>query len=168
MNDNKQSKTSTSALGKAGEGVEDRAFLRLSALCAASEHCRHDVEEKMRRWQMTDDERQRVTERLVKEKFIDEERYCRAFVSDKMRYNKWGRRKIEQALMMKRIPQDVAQTALDEIDEEEYSDILRSLIAAKRRGTKAKSEYELDCKLIRFVMGRGFLLNEIKEVMEKE
>jgi len=122
----------------------------------------------MRRWEMSEEEQEKVIERLVKEKFIDEERYCRAFIADKIRYNKWGRRKIEQALAMKRIPQDIVQNALAEVDEEEYLEILRPLIAAKRRSVKAKSEYELDCKLIRFAMGRGFLMDEIRRVLEEE
>lgn len=148
--------------------TEEQAYQKLSALCAASEHCTHEMREKMRRWQMPEDAQERVVERLVKEKFIDEERYCRCFISDKIRCNKWGRRKIEQALMMKHIPQETMRNALDEVDEEEFLNVLRPLIAAKRRSTKAKSEYELDCKLIRFAMSRGFLPDEIRSVMENE
>lgn len=44
----------------------------------------------------------RIIDRLVVEKFIDEERYCRAFVNDKFRFAKWGKMKITQALYMKK------------------------------------------------------------------
>lgn len=103
--------------------------------------------------------------RLVKEKFIDEERYSRAFAADKLNYNKWGRMKIRQALALKRIPDDIAETVLDEIDSEEYIRILTPLLKAKRKSTKAASDYELNAKLIRFAMGRGFTMDVIRECL---
>ena len=96
--------------------TEDQAFQKLSALCARAEHCSHEMAEKMRKWDMADDAVARVMERLVKERYVDDERYCRFFVRDKIRYNKWGRRKVEQALYMKRIPGDIAARVLDEVD----------------------------------------------------
>lgn len=107
-------------------------------------------------------------QRLVDEKYIDEERYCRFFVRDKIRYNKWGRRKVEQALMIKRIPRDIISGALGEVDAEEYIAVLRPLLQSKRKTIKAASEYELNAKLIRFAMGRGFDMDIIRECLDCE
>lgn len=145
--------------------TEEETFYKLSALCASSEHCLHEMSEKMRRWGTPYDEQQRILERLVGEKFIDEERYSRAFVADKLNYNKWGRMKIRQALAMKRIPDETAEAALNEIDDEEYIAILKPLIKAKRKSVKAASDYELNGKLIRFAMGRGFTMDVIRECL---
>lgn len=148
--------------------TEQEAFFKLSAMCAAAEHCRHEMSEKMTRWQLPDDVQERIMQRLVDEKYIDEERYCRFFVRDKIRYNKWGRRKVEQALMMKRIPRDIISGALGEVDAEEYIAVLRPLLQSKRKTIKAASEYELNAKLIRFAMGRGFDMDIIKECLDCE
>ena len=148
--------------------TEQEAFFKLSAMCAAAEHCRHEMSEKMARWQLPDDVQDRIMQRLVDEKYIDEERYCRFFVRDKIRYNKWGRRKVEQALMMKRIPRDIISGALDEVDAEEYIAVLRPLLQSKRKTIKAASEYELNAKLIRFAMGRGFDMDIIRECLDCE
>ena len=121
------------------------------------------MDEKMRRWQLPEDERRRVIDRLTEERFIDEERYCRFFVRDKIRQNKWGRRKVEQALYMKRIPEDRVARILDEVDRETYIEILRPLLQAKRKTVKANSDYELECKLIRFALSRGFSVDEARE-----
>ena len=67
---------------------EKQAYLKLSALCARSEHCAYEMTEKMRCWQMSEEEQAAVIERLVKERFIDDERYARAFAADKIKYNK--------------------------------------------------------------------------------
>lgn len=146
--------------------TEEQAYQKLSALCASAEHCSHEMAEKMRRWQMSEDTVARVMERLVSDKFVDDERYCRFFVRDKIRYNKWGRRKVEQALYMKRIPEDISARILDEVDPQTYIDILRPLLQAKRKSVKAGSDYELNGKLIRFALGRGFSIEEAKECLE--
>ena len=146
--------------------TEDQAFQKLSALCARAEHCSHEMAEKMRKWAMADDAVARVMERLTKERYVDDERYCRFFVRDKIRYNKWGRRKVEQALYMKRIPGDIAARVLDEVDPDVYADILRPLLAAKRKTTKAASDYELNGKLTRFALGRGFTPDIIRRCLD--
>ena len=146
--------------------TEDQAFQKLSALCARAEHCSHEMVEKMRKWDMADDAVARVMERLTKERYVDDERYCRFFVRDKIRYNKWGRRKVEQAFYMKRIPGDIAARVLDEVDPDVYADILRPLLAAKRKTTKAASDYELNGKLTRFDLGRGFTPDIIRRCLD--
>ena len=77
---------------------EKEAYLTLAALCAQAEHCQWEMLEKMRRWEVPEETQARVMQRLVKERYVDDERYARAFVKDKIRYNKWGRRKVDQAL----------------------------------------------------------------------
>ena len=138
-------------------------FFKLSALCASAEHCTYEMTEKMRIWQVPADVQERVIERLVKNKYVDDERYCRAFVRDKIKYNKWGRRKVEQALYMKRIPESIIDAVLEEVDPETYLEILRPLIENKRKSIKADSEYELNMKLMKFAVGRGFTVEEVKK-----
>ena len=148
------------------EVTEQGAYLQLAQLCARSEHCQHDLLEKMRRWEMSDEEQARVMQRLVSERYVDDERYARAFVRDKIRYNKWGRRKVEQALWQKRIDEDIRQQVLDEVDDEEYLSVLRPLLKQKRRSTKAESDYELNQKLVRFALGRGYTYDIIRQCLD--
>ena len=143
--------------------TEQEAYLTLASLCANAEHCQWEMTEKMRRWELSDEAQARVMERLVKERYVDDERYARAFVKDKVRYNKWGRRKVEQALWQKHIDETVRQQVLDEVDDDEYIHILRPLLQQKRRSTKASSDYELNTKLIRFAISRGFTMDIIKK-----
>ena len=148
--------------------TEQEAYLALAALCAQAEHCQWEMTEKMRRWELSDEAQARIMERLVKERYVDDERYARAFVKDKVRYNKWGRRKIEQALWQKHIDDDIRQRILDEIDDEEYLRILRPLLQQKRKSTKAQSDYELNQKLIRFALSRGYTYDIIRQCLEVE
>ena len=145
--------------------TEQEAYLQLAALCAQAEHCQQEMRDKMRRWELDDATQNRIIARLVKERYVDDERYARAFVKDKIRYNKWGRRKVQQALWQKHIDTDVQQRVLDEIDEKEYLDILRPLLKQKRKSIKAESDYELNQKLVRFALGRGFSFDIIRQCL---
>ena len=145
---------------------EQDAYLTLAALCAQAEHCQYEMLEKMRRWELDDEAQARVMQRLVSERYVDDERYARAFVKDKVRYNKWGRRKVEQALWQKHIDEDIRQQVLDEIDDEEYISVLRPLLKQKRRSTKAANDYQLNQKLMRFALGRGFTFDIIRQCMD--
>ena len=148
------------------EITEQEAYLQLAALCAQAEHCEQEMRDKMKRWEIDTAVQDRVLQRLIEERYIDNERYARAFVKDKIRYNKWGRRKVQQALWMKRIDQDIQQRVLDEIEEKEYLDVLRPLLKQKRKSIKADSDYELNQKLVRFALSRGFTFDIIRQCID--
>ena len=147
---------------------EKEAYLTLAALCAQAEHCQWEMLEKMRRWEVPEEAQTRVMQRLVKERYVDDERYARAFVKDKIRYNKWGRRKVDQALWQKHIDEDIRKRVLDEVDDDEYLSVLRPLLKQKRKSTKANSDYELNQKLMRFALGRGFTFDIIRQCIDVE
>ena len=116
--------------------TDEEALNRVASYCSTAEHCRAEINEKLQRWGIAYDTIARILDRLESEKFIDDERFCRAFVNDKFRFAKWGKMKIAQGLYMKKIPSDVAWRYLNEIDEEEYLSILRDLLASKRKRMK--------------------------------
>ena len=134
----------------------EMALQRLSALCASAEHCEYEMTEKMRKWEVEESDCERIMEYLRKAKFVDDERYARAFVKDKIKYNKWGRRKVEQGLWAKHIAEDIRQRVLDEVDESQYKSVLTDLLKSKRRSIKAANDYEMNRKLIKFALSRGF------------
>ena len=148
------------------EKTEEEAFLQLASLCANAEHCQYEMLEKMKRWELSDEAQARVMARLIEERYVDDRRYARAFVKDKIRYNKWGRRKVQQGLWMKRIDKDIQDEILDEIEETEYLNVLKPLIKQKRKSIKANSDYELNQKLVRFAYGRGFTFDIIRQCLD--
>lgn len=143
----------------------EKALAKLAALCAKAEYCTGDMEDKMRRWGLDSDDIKENIAYLVDNKYIDNARYCKAFVNDKIAYNRWGRRKIEQALWMKRVPESVSAPILDAVPEEDYIKVLKPLIASKAATVKAGSDYERQMKLTKFALGRGFSMDEIKQCL---
>ena len=73
---------------------------------------------------------------------------------------------MQQALWQKHIDQEIQQQVLDEIDETEYLDVLRPLLKQKRKSTKAANDYEMNQKLMRFALGRGFTFDIIRQCLD--
>ena len=143
------------------ECSESEARNKAEAYCSSVERCVSEVEAKLEQWGADHEIKDRVIEHLIKEKYIDQRRYCAAFVRDKYRFNQWGRMKKVQGLRLKKIPTDVISLGLEEIDESEYLSILSGLVEQKKRSIKANTDYERNGKLIRFAIGRGFEMEEI-------
>lgn len=146
--------------------TEADALRRLAALCSRGEHSSGEMLAKMQAWGVDDEAQARVMQRLVEGRFVDDERFARLFVSDKLKFSKWGRRKIEQALWAKRVDEETAKKVLDEVPDDDYLAVLRPLVQQKARSLKAQSDYERRGKLTKFALGRGFTMDLVRQVVE--
>jgi regulatory protein len=140
----------------AEENLYNACLRKAMAVCAKREYCRSDILHKLQSWQLPVKDIDSILERLVSDKFIDENRYAHAFVKDKFRYNKWGKIKISSALRLKNIPGDVINRALESIDDEAYINAVKTLIMTHRKSVTAKNQYDLKGKLLRYGLSKGF------------
>lgn len=140
---------------------------RAAAYCSASERCIQDVEKKIKAAGLAGEESDRIVSRLLQERFIDESRFARYFVNDKLRFNKWGRVKINYEMQRKGIPSSIRSEALEGIDEQEYRSILLSLLKSKKKVTRGKDDREVYAKLLRFAAGRGFETRETSRCLKQ-
>lgn len=145
---------------------ESEALYRVTALCAGCEQCEHNIREKLKKWEIENDAIDRIIDYLYDEKYIDELRFANAYARDKMRYNHWGRQKIDQNMMLLHISPISRREALNALPSDEYRDILSGIMQSKVRSIKAESDYERNGKLIRFALGRGFEMNLIMMVLD--
>ena len=135
--------------------TQEQIISKLTAVCARAEHCKDDMLRRMQRWQVDEATQREVISYLVKEKYIDEERYARFFINDKIKYNRWGRRKVEQALYFKHIPREVYVPLLDDVANEDFESVLLPLLQNKEKSLKYANDYEKRMKLLRFAMQGG-------------
>lgn len=143
------------------------AFNKAAVLCSQSEKCTSEIQEKLKLWGLNDDDSQSVIDELKREKYIDDERFARAYVKDKFRFNRWGKQKIEFMLRAKKIDQEILALAFEEIEEEGYADELLKLLEDKAKTIKAKDQYDKRNKLMRFAMGRGFESGKIYAALKE-
>ena len=89
----------------------EKAYAQAAARCSVREYCRADWQQKWWRAGLSAEAVENVLMRLESEGFIDENRYARAFVHDKLNYDHWGRVKMRAALQQLH-PEMVMQAAL--------------------------------------------------------
>ena len=128
----------------------------LERYCAYQERCQSEVERKMEGMGLRPDERDELLVDLITSGFLNEERYAKAFVRGKFRSNKWGRYKIRQGLKTKRVSVECIAVGLQEIDEDEYMNVLRDLMEQKARSVKDKNTYTRNRKIANYLLQKGF------------
>lgn len=139
-----------------------------TATCAARECCPAEISSKLLRKGVAADTVDALIARLIDEGFIDEARYARAYVSDKFRFERWGRIKIRYSLRHLQIPDALIDEALAAIPDEDYRDALRQFLQGKVRTTKARNDYELYQKLVRAALSRGYEPDCIRQELERQ
>ncbi|MDR0536544.1 MAG: RecX family transcriptional regulator [Tannerellaceae bacterium] len=138
---------------------------RMAAYCSSGERCKQDVEKKLSTAGLSSDACERILTRLIEERFIDELRYTRSFINDKLRFNGWGRIRIKWELKRKNIPQEIIFEAMRNMDEAAYITVLADLLASKKKSLRGKDEKDVYIKLQRFAVGRGFEYDEITKCL---
>jgi len=143
------------------------ALIKAEGLCARQEKCESEIKSKLIEWGLSTEETTEILELLIKNSFIDNLRYAKAFVREKSTIAKWGKIKIEFALKQKHIQTGYITIALEEINETNYDKLLEKELAAKLKSIKSQDIYEIKSKLIRFGLSRGYENGKVFDKVNK-
>jgi len=135
--------------------------------CSSKEVCFKDITLKLNYWDANPDHIEKILNILVEEKFINEERYAKAFASDKFKFNNWGRKKISFQLTGKNISTLNIQKALNEISEEEYYKTAQKLILNKLKSIKSDNILEIKNKILLFMTNKGYETDIVFNLLNK-
>lgn len=139
---------------------------KLSNYCAYQERCVSDVKEKLRKLKIEKDEYDGYIEKLKDDNFLNEDRFVKYFVSAHAK-KKWGKTKIKSALGGKRIDSSLIKKYLDDMDEEDYDEQIKTIAEKKWNTIKAKTPRDKKNKMLRFLLSKGYemgkALNAIKD-----
>ena len=143
----------------------DVVLNRMRRLCSRGERCSSDILRKVIAYGIPEPES--VVEQLVKEGYIDDVRYARAFARDKSSLQGWGKVKIRVDLQRKGIEESAITAALSEIDSEAAEKKLQKLALAKLRQLRNESDPNIHkAKFMRYLMGRGYTYDEIVKIYD--
>ena len=145
----------------------DEALNALMARCARAETCVFDARRLMSRWGVPAPEQEDILTRLLRDRFIDEERYAGAFVRDKLNFSRWGARKIAEALYQKRIPAPLVRQAMEQAEGVATADRLVLDLRRKNSTIKEENPYKRREKLLRFGTSRGYEYETVVEAIER-
>lgn len=146
-----------------------RAYERLADRAAVGEMCSGEVVKKLRDWRIDPAESQKILRRLTQERFVDDERYARAYVRDRVVNARWGLLKVRQAMRLKQISNQLIERAIDEeLDQDAYLANLAAALRTKARGLSKPLAPADKAKVIRFAASRGYEPSLILEMIDDE
>ena len=136
------------------------------AFCAYQERSSHEVLEKLKRLGAQEGEVIQIINSLIENKFLDDERFAKAYAVGKLRIKHWGVNKIKQGLQLKRIERELINEAIQNMyNEENYLGILHDIAARKWQELhKEKDPWMRKQKLFRFLASRGFNYDEFSDL----
>lgn len=140
--------------------------MQLQRYCAYQDRCHSEVRSKLLSLKIYGDHLEEIISELVKDGFLDEERYARAYVRGKFKNNKWGKQKILQGLKQKQIGHYLLQSAIMEIDDREYVDTLVNILHQKIKMIPPGPNTLRRNKLVQYAVGRGYEMPMVLKLTE--
>ena len=141
---------------------------RITKYCAGAEKSTHDVITKLTEWGVGEEDTEIILKKLRSEKFVDDTRYAKTYVSEKWDLSRWGKIKILNSLRQKNIDENVIGSALKEIDEKAYIEGLQEMLRKKYKDVKSGDAASDAKRVMMFAMSRGFEEELISDWIESE
>jgi len=146
---------------------EDSDYIlgKARSYCAYQERCISEVADKLREWKVDKKRADKIIEQLIREDYLNEERFARSYAGGKFRINHWGKTKIIYELERRQVPDLIIQIGLEEIDDEEYVETLKDLIQRKNRELRESDPFKRKQKLITYGIQKGYHYSLVKQVV---
>ena len=144
----------------------DQVLDKMAKYCAYQERCVKDVRDKLKTFDIPEEEKSKILDYLLDNRFVNDERFAKSFVRGKVNQSGWGINKIRFHLMQKGIDKEIIDEALEQTDEEVYRQRLIDILKTKSKTIKADSDFEKKRKLATYAMQKGFEGNLVWEVLK--
>lgn len=144
----------------------DEIKQKLVNYCVYQDRCHAEVEQKMREFLLIDEAKEEIILFLLKENYLNEERFTRSYIRGKFYIKHWGKTKIKMNLKQKHISERLINSCFDEIDDSDYEKTIRKVFDdyySKQTGLK---EYQKKTKTIKYLMSKGFEYEKIIDIFE--
>lgn len=145
----------------------DEIKLKMMNYCVYQDRSHYDVEKKMQEFVLIPEAKDEILLYLMRENFLNEERFVRSYIRGKFNIKKWGRNKIRQHLKYnKRISEKLINKCFDEIDEDDYLKTMEEVYTKYFEKQKGLKEYQKKYKAIKYLLSKGFEYEEILKVLD--
>ncbi len=145
----------------------EQALAKLQRYCVYQDRCHKEVRSKLLDLGIYGEDLEFVIVELIKDNFLNEERYACSFARGKHRIKKWGRVKIRQELWKRNISDYCMKKAMQEIEEEDYLETLEQLLTKKAALLREKDIFKKRTKLANYAIQKGYESQLIWESIKK-
>ena len=145
----------------------DQVLDKMAKYCAYQERCVKDVRDKLKAFEISEEEKAKILDYLLDNRFVNDERFAKSFVRGKVNQSGWGVNKIRFHLIQKGIDKDIIEEALGQTDEEVYKQRLIEILKTKAKTVKVSNDFEKKRKLAAYAMQKGFEGSLVWEVLKE-
>ena len=110
----------------------------------------------LQKYQLKLSEKHKLINKLKKEKYIDHDRYAKAFTNDRFNFYKWGKLKIKQQLLIKGIEEPLIDNALSLVDDDAYQSLIKELALKKKSQIRIDDHFQAKQKICNALNTKGF------------
>ncbi|UJH66126.1 regulatory protein RecX [Allomuricauda sp. SCSIO 65647] len=128
----------------------------MERFCAYQERCHQEVVQKLREIHMIPEAIDHIMAHLIKENYLNEERFAKSFARGKFTIKKWGKKRIVSELQERRISRFNIKSALKEIDEADYLNTLDELSKKRLSQIDETHPQKRKRKLADYLLYRGW------------
>lgn len=139
---------------------------KIAQYCVYQDRCHKEVEEKIKSYDLIPEAREMILMNLMKDNFLNEERFAKSFARGKFRIKHWGKNRIVNELKMRDISSYNIKTALKEIDDKEYLKTIYTITENRNNVISETNPYKRKKKLIDFLLRKGFETELIFKTVE--
>ncbi|PKB42961.1 regulatory protein [Cellulophaga sp. RHA19] len=132
------------------------ATKKLEQYCAYQERCHKEVAKKLKDMGMITDARDVIITHLIKENYLNEERFAQSFARGKFNIKKWGKNRIVNELKFRDISIYNIKTALKEIEDNKYTETLDALATKRANEVKETNVFKKRKKIADYLLYRGW------------
>lgn len=140
---------------------------KLVNYCVYQDRCHAEVEQKMREFVLIPEAKEEILLYLMKENYLNEERFTRSYIRGKFYIKSWGKTKIKIYLKQKGITEKLITKSFDEIDEDDYMKTIQRLYENYESKLKGLQAYQKKSKTIKYLLSRGFEYDKINDTFDK-
>lgn len=145
----------------------EEAKKALEYFCSYQERCHKEVIQKLYDLNMIPEAKEMIILHLLQHNFLNEERFARSYARGKFSIKKYGKIRIVNELKFRGISTYNINSALKEIDPNDYLETLRSLCKKRFLNVTESNSFKKRKKIIDYLRRKGFETDLIYQTIKE-
>ena len=137
----------------------------LMSFCAYQDRTELEVRKRLLKLECIDEDANLIVKMLKEDNFLNEARFVESYISGKMSHKKWGINKVKYKLKLLGVDENLVDSGLENVDNEQYEQTIYELCIKKMKTTKSNSTFELKTKLINYLSSKGYEFGVLMKVV---
>lgn len=140
---------------------------KMAKYCAYQDRSHQEVEQKMFDFKLIPEAKEEIILYLLREDFLNEERFVRSYIRGKFYMKQWGRGKIKSRLKSKGVSEKLINSCFNEIAHEDYMKTIENIYTQYYQKQKGLKEYQKKSKTITYLLSKGYEYDLILEIQSQ-